>query len=205
MANQFEGVLGTFEIKRLRSLDAAFLEGANRPLTGPAPIVAAEGPGQIIGPQAGAVGNGETWSFSIEIPALPDIVWVFTSDNIVLASETATGAPTYCFLLPVTDSTYNTIQMLVAGPGQMYPIAQQGGYLETAMVPITPRPRTFWYPIDPLVTKGGFAMRVIMQADTNGLSQDQHNVHMRGVRYLGYPVNAWGTAWLEDQVRQRGS
>lgn len=206
MANQLESILDSFEVKRLRSLDASYLDGASRPSTEPEPSLRALGP-LVQGPVAGAVGASEYWAFSVSIPAIPDVCWVCVSDYAVIHSVSGQGSAVRMLVVPFSLDIGGaiTLPFLYGGPGELSTSTNSSNVPELVGMPTSPRPRGLWIPLDPELTKDGFVCRVIIKAHSTGLAQNQHSVALHGVRYIGYPVNAWGTGWLHDQARLRGS
>lgn len=209
MANAYDSGAGSFEMTRLRTADASFLAGVDRPRSLPDPIAIATGP-FITGPQANAVGASEWWVAGASMVVSPDICWVMVQAQVHLRKEPGTNEPEGIYLAPrgsVTNGAYLEGPILGPGPNiNAFTGASGGTAPEMAGYAGQSGSMGMWLPLDPAWT--AYAFEVIASIYTNaagGFAQNGVKLDMRQVKLIGYPANVWGTGALHAVAAYRGS
>lgn len=208
MANQYDAGAGTFDVTRLRTSDAAYLAGVDRPSSLPEPIAIARGP-FVTGPQAGDVGAGDSWVAGLSVPAMGDVVWVVVNGNLHLRQAAASAEVDAIHLFPrgsVTNAAYFEGPEL--GPGTILEqtIVASGGtnpLVDMGRAPYTPQ--GLFLPLDPAWTAIGWEMVAVVVAGSAILSQNTARLDCLEVKLIGYPANVWGTGGLHAVSAFRGS
>lgn len=211
MANCYDAGAGEFTVTRLRTADAAYLQGVDRPSSLPEPIAVARGP-FITGPQANLIGASEFWVAGASVPALGDVVWVVVNADLHLRMPSGADVVERLFLFPrgtVTNAAY--LEGPQMGPGTnvaTVPVASGGTCPFVAGVN-SPRDssRGLFLPLDPSWTSIGWDMVVVVEATAGGggIAQNAARLDMLEVRMIGYPANVWGTGGLDAVAAFRGS
>lgn len=209
MANAYDASAGEFDMTRLRTADAAYLQGVDRPSTLPEPIARAQGP-FITGPQANAIGASESWICGAAVPAAGDIVWVIVNADVHVRRASGTEAAARIDVFPrgvVTNAAYFEGPQL--GPGgdiQALQIAS-GGTNPVVDVPTSRLPsQGMFLPLDPAYTSLGWDVVVkVLAGAGGGMLQNGARLDMLGFHLVGYPANVWGTGALHSVTAFRGS
>lgn len=205
MANVFENI-GIFTIERLRTVDAAYLAGAIKPLGGPpSPIAIARGPRSIVGPLS-AITAGAMWGVRVAMPAVPEVVWVVVNGDVTVQA----GGAGLVAALNVATFGAETTPDPTHGPffgGNLVDVISQGGAgtfdRYDLIVPATNR--GIWAPLDPNETSAGWNVEVSVLIGATEPGTSEFSIDLSRFVLIGYPVNAWGSAALWDGVRVRGS
>lgn len=205
MVDVFENV-GDYTITRLRGPDAAFLAGATRPVGLPDPIAIAEGPANVVGP-SGIVTTGEFWVVGSSIAAAPDLVWVLIAADILVKFDSAVSSdPTISYFYPrgniAVPNDYLAPALGSATLSIMDFVPGAGLAANSALSPS--RSGALWVPLDPVNTTAGFTSVHIL-SNGGSFSVNDVDLDLRGVRFLGYPANVWGTGGLWAPAASRGS
>lgn len=209
MASQYDASAGTFSFKRLRTGDAAFLAGADRPNQMPNPIAYAEGP-FITGPQAGAIGANDAWVCGAAVPAAADLCWVVIEAGVHMRASAGQTEIDAINVIPrgvVTNAAYSEGPQL--GPGNAintWTVAS-GGTNPRIMGASANRPsEALFIPLDPAWTYLGWDWVVTVVAGAGGgIAQNDARLDMLRCRLVGYPVNVWDTGPLWSTAAMRGS
>lgn len=207
MASVLENI-GTFTIERLRMDDAAQLQAAVRPAGQlPQPLAIARGP-VIVGPLS-AVGDSEQWVVGLAVPAAPDIAWVMVRADFIVKEDAAVASqiPNVA-LFPIGGITSSA---LLQGPAfgtdtmlHRNTVASAGTFV-FASNPPTDAGKGIWLPLDPDDTASGWFVLFTMRMGTTAPGTSDVEVDFRGVTFLGYPTNVWGTSMLWQNLAFRGS
>ncbi len=207
MANIFENI-GTFTLTRLRSTDASYLRGAVRPL-GPTPIptILATGP-QVVGPGS-ILGVSTWWGLGIEVPAVPEVVWVVVGMDFSLKKAVGVGNLEIAYLMVFGDvADVDNVRGPIAGAATLSTIAPgaTGTFVDLTAVKDPARPSQMWVPLDPADTSSGwhFGLAVLTSAAA-GAGVGELSVDLSSVRLIGYPVNLWNTGAMWAGMAGRGS
>lgn len=211
MANCYDASAGEFTVNRLRTADAAYLAGVDRPSTLPEPIVVARGP-FITGPQANLIGNSDTWVCGAKVPAMADVVWVLVNADAHLRMPSSADVVDTLSIFPrgvVTNAAYlegpqlgpaDHLQVLTVASGGTNPYCVC--YKSTSG-----RGNGLFLPLDPAFTRLGWDVLAVVEATAGGggIAQNAARLDMLEVRLIGYPANVWGTGGLEAVAAFRGS
>lgn len=211
MANAYDASAGTFSVQRLRTADAAYLQGVDRPATLPEPVAVARGP-FITGPQANLIGNSDIWACGAAVPALPDVVWVMVNADAHLRLPAGADVVERIFLFPrgvVTNAAYLEGPQLGPGTNVATLACASGGTCPYVCASNTARDtaRGLFLPLDPSFTRLGWDVVTIVEctAAGGGIAQNAARLDLLEVRLVGYPANAWGTGGLQAVAAFRGS
>ncbi len=210
MAGVFEQA-GTFTITRLRTVDAAYLQGAIQPAGPlPLPIAMARGPAAILGPGS-TITDNEGWGVEVAIPAAPDVVWVIINAEVVISMDQSTGTllvNSYLFAFGTVAGKDNMTGP-VFGPGTLSGVhitTGTGAVFDSYLQPLVPAVTAgLWHPLDPDRTANGSSMYNVVRVGSTAPGVDDLRLDLSQVLLLGYPTNIWNTAALWDGTRTRGS
>jgi len=206
MADQFDAGYTEYELTWLRSPGQPELAGRGTSRLG-APLVLAQGPSYVVG-AANPLAANEVWNFGVRIPAMGDVAWVMVGVDVSLMARATADLPDQVYVAPIASiGTSGGVYAPVYGPGTSltthviaaatYPIL---------FAPTDPRPQSIFHPIDPqLTTRVPWDTGVMMQAPAAGLGANDWWVRLRGLRAIGFPIQAWYTGALWDVTTQRGS
>lgn len=211
MAAQSEN-LGTYAAQRLRGTDAAYLQGAVRPMGGlPDPIAMLTGPATIVGPIAGAVSASSFWNVGITGPAWDNVVWVLISAGYTIRRK-ATGANETIdssWFHPVGEvADGDKLRAPGCGPGLglTHAITSSAGTYTNADLPDDPAAlRACWYPIDPDLTRAAWTSVITSIVGSGGIAASDIDLDTSQIRFLGFPITAWNSTALWTATSYRGS
>lgn len=203
MAARIEN-LGTFEIERLRAPGTSYFEGATQGLgLEPVPIVLAKGPEAVL--VGGTITAGETWALGVAVPAVPEVMWVLITANVMIFSVTA-SPPTLISIFTQGDTADldNTQGPVFVDPApkQLVPGTASGDFSSVTSMEGS---LGHFVPIDPVDTSAGFFMVLHVTAGATGPTIGQWRADLSNVLLAGYPVNYWDTGRLWQNTLRRGS
>lgn len=183
----------------LRTVNPSYLSGvwtgAGDP---PLPIAIATGPDNIV--INNTVTDAAWWGVTVPMPALANVMWVLTSADIRLRWEVSLGPPSrLAFFARGVLTDVDDTQGPVKAAGLTSYVAGVPGTFAGVTGPVddgTSATR-IWEPLDPAGTVGGFTPMGIARNDLSAsVTAGDWELDMSGVRFIGYPVNYWGTGHL---------
>ncbi len=192
-----------FIVQSLRSERASYLSGAYTAAgPPPLPIAVATGSASVI--LDNVVTAAAVWGVACQVPARPEIMWVLTNLDCSIKAASGIALPDRLAAFTFADATnMDLVRGPVKGAGVVgYTPGAVTGDWSAITGPLAGdlSASRLWEPLDPDLTKDGFTPMVAARNGASSLVAGDLEADFSQIRFVGYPVNYWGTAHLWASV-----